>query len=157
LSELDRFGGRGAGHLVISGGILSDRVQDLQELGAIGGTVQEGGCQVASHGRMLVCGLERKGERIRGPSSSPPSQRHRWQGHSMQPRHQCCRCGVRSAPPSCSVGTSPKGSPKGHRTQHMPLRCCTGTHRCRSRGQRSRFRNLPNRSWSVVSFELRSV
>ena len=97
------------------------------------------------------------GERIRGPSSSPPSHRHRWRGHSMQPRHQCCRCGVRSAPPSCSVGTSPKGSPKGRRTQHMPLRCCTGTHRCRSTGRRSRFRSLPNRSWSVVSFELRSV
>jgi hypothetical protein len=36
----------------------------------------------------------------------------------------------------------------GHRTQHMPLRCCTGTHRFRSTGRHSRFRSLPNRSWS---------
>ena len=60
MSELDRFGGRGADHLVMCGAILNalgfqvagDRVQDLQELGAIGGTVQEGGCQVAGHGRI---------------------------------------------------------------------------------------------------------
>jgi len=41
--------------------IGGDGVQDCQELGAIGGTVQEGGSEVAGHGRMLVCGLERKG------------------------------------------------------------------------------------------------
>ena len=41
--------------------IGGDRFQNLQKLGTVSGTVQEGGGKVAGHGRMLDCGLERKG------------------------------------------------------------------------------------------------
>ena len=76
-SEGDRGRGRGVDFGNVSlVGIGGDRFQDRQELGTVSGTVQEGGSEVAGHGRMLVCGLKGKGGRIRGPSSSPPSQQH---------------------------------------------------------------------------------
>jgi len=59
-SELDRFGSRCADRLVMGGGVFDalslqvggDRLQDLQHLIAVSGAVQEGGCQVAGHGRI---------------------------------------------------------------------------------------------------------
>ena len=59
-SELDRFGSRCADRLIVgstvsdvlSGHVFYDRLQDLQELGTVSGTVQEGGCQVAGHARI---------------------------------------------------------------------------------------------------------
>ena len=97
-------------------------------------------------GCWIVVWKGKGGERIRGPSSCPPSQQRRWRGRSMPPHRLWFPGGVRSARPSCSARTSPRGSPMGHRIPHMPLRCCTETHRFRSTGQRSRFRSLPNRS-----------
>jgi len=64
VSELDRFGGGGADHLVMCGGVFDalsfqvggDGVQDRQQLGTVSGTVQEGGSEVAGH-RSVGCVL----------------------------------------------------------------------------------------------------
>ena len=60
-SESDRVGSRGRDGSIMGGSLFDalgfqiggDRLQDRQQLGAIGGTVQEGGCQVAGHGRIV--------------------------------------------------------------------------------------------------------
>ena len=60
VSELDRIGSRCADHLVMGGAVFdaclfnvgNDGLQDLQDLSAIGGTVEQGGCQVAGHARI---------------------------------------------------------------------------------------------------------
>jgi len=80
------------------------------------------------------------------PRSSPPFRRHRWQDHPSAPRHQWHPGSDQSARPSCNAGISPRQSQCLPRDRsHMPWRCCRETHRCRSTGQRSRSRSLPNR------------
>ena len=57
LSELDRIGSRGADRGIMGSGVsdvgvchfVSDRIQDLQEFGTVGGAVQQGGSKVSGH------------------------------------------------------------------------------------------------------------
>jgi len=59
-SRTNRVGGGGADFGKVLGTLLNalgfqiggDRFQDCQQLGSVSGTVQEGGCQVAGHGRI---------------------------------------------------------------------------------------------------------
>ena len=68
-SEGDGVSGGGADFGKVCGALLNalsfqiggDAIQDRQELGAIGGTVQEGSGEVAGHGRIVGCGLKGKG------------------------------------------------------------------------------------------------
>ena len=77
MSELDGFGSRSTDGSIVGSTVsdvgvchvVSDRLQDRQELGAVSGTVEQGGGEVAGHGRIVVCGL--KGEAmVRGLPSS---------------------------------------------------------------------------------------
>jgi len=64
VSELDRIGSRCAdcgimGSSVVNVGVchvVGDRLQDLQDLGAVAGAVQESSCEVSSHERRKVKG-----------------------------------------------------------------------------------------------------
>jgi len=64
-SESDRVGSRGIDFGKVLGTLFDalgfqiggDGIQDCQQLGSVSGTVEQRGCQVAGHGRMLVCGL----------------------------------------------------------------------------------------------------
>jgi len=97
-SEGDGVGGRGTdGSImggavsdVLSGHVFYDRVQDGQQLGAIGGTVQKGGCQVAGHGVGCVFfGIVADGGRtLRVPRSFRSSHQHRSRGHPSARRRQ---------------------------------------------------------------------
>ena len=83
------------------------------------------------------------------------SRLHQWRRYPMPHRHESAQASVRSVPASCSARTYPMGSHCRHNTLHMLWRCCTETHHCRSTGQHSRFRRLPNRCmwggcWSCV-------
>ena len=85
------------------------------------------------------------GQTPRGLPASQPWHRHRSRDRSTSPHRQSAPASVRSAHPSCNGRIFAKGSHRCRSTQHMPWRCCRGTHRFRSKGQHSRFGSLPNR------------
>jgi hypothetical protein len=128
VSELDRFGGGGADHLVMCGGVFNalgfqvggDGVQDRQQLGTVSGTVQESGSEVAGH-RSVGCvffGIVADGgQPLRGLPASHPGQRCRWWGPSSGHRQG-----------SSDRTPIPGGESGDHRSRSDGRRCTERNH-----------------------------